>query len=171
MRQITEYLSNKIVNSQIMIDSELNSQVTNNPIEITDKSYMVYSYNWKQNRISIFIEYVTEILKKELLTNEYDIDFAKHWLTLAKDAYNRIYVRFPKDRNIDKIDNQQKAFMYLFNGYRPYFGYAKFTFDVLKYALSKPNLTKPRKQKLEKMLRECYQDVETNKDSMNWYNL
>ena len=166
MKAINEYLSNKIVNSPNMFDFELNSYVTDNPIELDGN--MVYSYDWKPNRISIFIEYVTEILKEQLLTNEFDIDFVKHWLTLAKNAYNRVFVGFPKDR---KIDNQQKAFMYLFNGEKPYYGYAKFTYDVIKYALQKPNLTKPRKQKLEKMLRECYQDVETNKDKMNWYNL
>lgn len=149
-----------------MFDSELNSHVTDNPIKLDGN--MVYSYDWKPNRISIFIEYVTEILKEQLLTNPFDIDFAKHWLTLAKDAYKRIFARFPKDR---KIDDQQQAFMYLFNGDKPYYGYAKFTYDVIKYALQKPNLTTPRRQKLEKMLRECYQDVETNKDKMNWYNL
>ena len=165
MKTITEFLSTKV--EKVPERFELNSYVTDNPIEINEP-WLVNSYYWKPSRVSIFIEYVTEILKEQLLTNEFDIDFVKHWLTLAKDAYKRIYVRFPKDQ---KIDDQDEAFKYLFNGEQPRFGYAKFTYDVLRYALQKPDLTIPRRQKLEKILRDGYQDVVENENKMNWYNL
>lgn len=165
MKTITEFLSTKV--EKVLKHFEFNSQVTNNPIEFTSKSRVVFSNWWKLSRVSIFIEYVTEILKEQLLTDESDIDFAKHWLTLAKDAYKHIYARFPKVRNM--YMNESEALTYLFNGDRPYFGYAKFTYDVIRYALQKPNLTVPRRQKLEKILRECYQDVIENEDKMNWY--
>ena len=105
------------------------------------------------------------ILQKEciqLLDNEEDIDFVKSWLDRANKAYKNSYV------NGFKSNSEGKEFEWLCNGEKYTFGNAKFTYDLLQYALTKNDLTIPRKQKIEKILKE-YSEVEKNKNNMNWY--
>lgn len=164
MKLINNYLTEKLhLNKDIGLEEnfQFDSHVTNNPIEIK-MNYIVGSYDWKPSRIAILIEYAKDCLN--LLEDPKDIEFVKDWLYKAKDAYkhnNKSYIGGGNSRG--------KDFAWLCNGEKYTFGNAKFTYDLLQYALTKPNLTIPRRQKIEKILRDNYNTVEKHKDEMNWY--
>lgn len=167
MKNLNNYIIEKFKinkNTQIpeQLDFEFVSHVTDNPDEIK-MNYIVRSYGWVPNRIAILIEYAKECLN--LLEDPKDIEFVKDWLYKAKDAYKHNN----KNNYLGGRNSRGADFEWLCNGEKYTFGNAKFTYDLLQYALTKPNLTIPRRQKIEKLLRDEYQTVEKHKDQMNWY--
>lgn len=163
MKNLKDIISEKlIINKNTKINKyEFKSQITNNPEEFKDVNRIIDSWDWKKSRIYILIEYAKECI--QLLNNKEDIDFVKSWLDRANKAYKNNYV------NGFKSNSEGKEFEWLCNGKKYTFGNAKFTYDLLQYALTKNDLTTPRKQKIEKILKEYYSEVEKNKDNMNWY--
>ena len=167
MQNINNFISEKLkVNSQSKInnnDFKFRSHITNNPKKWLDVNWIIGSGEFKPMRFAILIEYADEILKNNLLDNEEDIEFVKNWLERAKKAY--------KKNRVDGFgwNSEIREFTWLCNGEQPTFGNAKFTYDLLQYALTKSDITKPRKQKVEKMLRDFLYNFENNKDKMNWY--
>ena len=156
MKQLNTYITEKLVIGKNIIHKKpklFQSNITNNPHKFENSNYIVGSYHFKKNRIAILLEYANEVLKKGLIDPK-DIEFVQTWINTAKQAY--------------KIEDKHE-FLKICNGTKPYFGYAKFTYDLLKYALTKPDITIPRKQKVEKMLKEEYDKVEHHVDEMNWY--
>lgn len=156
MKQLNSYINEKLVIGKNIIHKKpklFQSHITDNPHQFENSNYIVGSYHFKKNRIAILLEYGNEVLKKGLIDPK-DIEFVQTWINIAKQAY----------KNEDK-----NGFLKICNGAKPYFGYAKFTYDLLKYALTKPDITIPRKQKVEKLLKEEYNKVEQHADEMNWY--
>lgn len=162
MKSLKDIILEKLViNKNTKVDTyKFKSHITDNPEEFKDNNWIIDSYDWKKNRISILIEYAKECL--QLLDNKEDIDFVKSWLDRANKAYKNNY------SNSFNNNSEGKEFQWLCNGEKYTFGNAKFTYDLLQYALSKNDLTIPRKQKIEKILKG-YSKVEKNKDNMNWY--
>ena len=179
MKNISHYIVEKFRLNKDMLDMpngfEIKSQVTHTPFDFDKESQqkrgctlrrIVPGHSFKPARIYILIEYAKEILKNNLLTDAKDKAFVENWLARANEAYRK--------NRVDGLgyNSEGGEFDWLCNGDAPYFGNAKFTYDLLQYALSKDNppITKPRKQKVEKMLRQWWADVADHKDEMNWYN-
>lgn len=159
MQSITDY----ILKESIEPKYEFNSHVTDSPKKFSGE-FIVDSAEWIQSRFPILFKYAREISnkRKPLLQNNKDIEFVKKWILRCETAYER--------NETGKTPNtQSKEFLWACNGETPYFGNAKFTYDLLQYALTKTDLTKPVRQKIEKILREYYKVVEENKNDMNWY--
>lgn len=165
MKQLKDIIIEKLKLDKDFKISEFKfkSHITNNPIEFKDNNYIIDSGDFKPMRFAILLEYANEIIKENLLENSEDIKFVKEWIKICKKAYKENYV------NGFNTNSKWSEFTWLCNGEKPTFGNAKFTYDLLQYALTKDNITKPRKQKVEKMIREFWSIVETNKDKMNWY--
>lgn len=156
MKTINQYIIEKFkINSKNISKSyKFKSHITDNPYEFNGVNFIIGSADFKKSRIAILIEYANKIIKDDLLESNEDIDFVKNWIKRAKEAYKY---------------ESSKEFEELCNGERPYFCNAKFTYDLIQYGLNDPNITIPRKQKLEKMIREYWYNVEKHKDEMNWY--
>ena len=142
---------------------EFKSHITNKPYIFENFNRIVPSNSFKPMRFSILIEYAQEIINLDLLDNQEDIDFCNEWIKRAKAAY--------KNNSINSLgwNSQANEFDWLCNGEEPTFGNAKFTYDLIQYGLSKSDTTKPRKQKLEKMIRDFWNIVDEHKNEMNWY--
>ena len=164
MKQLNQFIYEKLkINKDTKVKKyDFNSHITDKPYEFKS-SWVVPSATFKPMRFSILIEYAKEIIDKDLLDNDEDLEYCKEWLRRAKKAYKNNY--------IDSFghNSEGKEFIILCNGDKPTFGNAKFTYDLIQYGLSKQDTTKPRKQKLEKMIRDFWSDVESHKDEMNWY--
>lgn len=161
IKSISEVLK---INSKSKVSTfEFKSHITDNPYEFKNYNSIVPSGTFKPMRFSILIEYAKEILKLNLLEDKKDIEFCEEWLKRAKKAY--------KDNYVDGFGCNSKGdeFDWLCNGENPTFGNAKFTYDLIQYGLHKTDTTKPRKQKLEKMIRDFWNIVEDHKNEMNWY--
>ena len=164
MKNLKEIIEGLKVNSKSKIIFNLfKSHITDDPAEFKDSNYIVGSGDFKPMRFFILLEYANEIIKENLLKNSEDIEFVKEWIKRCDKAYKRNSV------NGFNHNSEWEEFTWLCNGKKYTFGNAKFTYDLLQYALTKPDITKPRKQKVEKMLRDFWSIVEANKDKMNWY--
>jgi len=165
MKQLNQYIIEKFkINSKnVNKPYKFKSHITNKPYKFNDVNWIVSSGTFKPMRFSILIEYAKEIIDLNLLNNNEDLEYCKEWLQRAKKAY--------KNNNVNGLgwNSEQAEFTWLCNGVKPTFGNAKFTYDLIQYGLSKPDITKPRKQKLEKMIRDFWDKVEEHKDKMNWY--
>lgn len=155
MKQLNTYITEKLVIGKNIIHKKpklFQSHITDNPYKF-GSTWTVNSGHFKKNRIAILLEYAQEVLSKKLIDPQ-DQNFVQSWINRAKLAYK---------------NPSYEEFRWLCNGYVPYLGNAKFTYDLLKYALTKPDITIPRKQKVEKMLKEEYFEVEGHNHEMNWY--
>jgi hypothetical protein len=166
MNTLNQYIIEKLhLNKDVKTNDFFISHITDNPHDFSKQyNYLLSSDEWKKNRYAILLEYVSEILKENLLTDKDDIEFVKKFDDDLAKIYATCYTDgfgYLKARGYDLVE-----FM---NGPKPYFGTAKFVYDVLNYALSKDNLTIPRRQKIEKWLRESFYKVEKYKNEMNWY--
>jgi hypothetical protein len=165
MKQLSKHIFEALkINSKSKVSTfEFKSHITDTPIEFKNSNYIVGSGDFKPMRFSILIEYAKEILKLNLLEDKKDIEFCEEWLKRAKKAYKDNYV------NGFNHNSEWKEFTWLCNGEDPTFGNAKFTYDLIQYGLHKTDTTKPRKQKLEKMIRDFWDKVDDHKNEMNWY--
>lgn len=159
MKTFLEYLLSK--NTKLS-NYKFYSNITDNPKEFNGYNFIVDAGNWKPARVTLFVNIVKEILNEVLLSNE-DKKFMENWLEKAKYVAKHSYI------GSFGSNNMWKELNWLFSGEKFTFGNAKFTYDVIQYALKRSNLTIPQKQKFEKILKEFYKMVEEYKDEMNWY--
>ena len=159
MKTILEYLLSK--NTKVS-NYKFYPHITDNPKEFNDYNFIVDAGSWKPARVTLFVNIVKEILDNVSLSNEEE-DFIKEWLKRAKIVAKKSYV------NAFGSNNMWEELNWLFSGEKFTFGNAKFTYDVIQYALKRSKLTIPQRQKFEKILREFYDIVEEYKDEMNWY--
>ena len=166
MKVISNYILEKLhltkdINSGKYV---FKSHITDNPHKFKNYNYLLSGSEWKKNRYAILTEYVGEIVNDGLLAGD-DLKFAEKFLKDLKKIYKTCYTNefgYLVAPDYDITD--------CINGEKPYFGTAKFIYDVLNYALTKKDLTTPRRQKIEKWLNSfTFEDVEKHKDEMNWY--
>ena len=159
MRSIVNYILNESHNTSY----ELKSHITDSPKKF-NSDFIVNSAEWIQSRFPILLKYAKEISnkRKHILTDSQDIEFVNKWVLRCSTAYE-------KNETGKTSNTQADEFLYLCNGEKPYFGNAKFTYDLLQYALTRDDLTKPARQKIQKLLREYYSEVDKHKNEMNWY--
>lgn len=108
----------------------------NNKGTIENRNWILDA-DFPDGHFTFFKDYIKEILKTCVLTNSQK-EFLEEFLDDIKDLKNKPLARA----------------MQVMNGQKPHFQRAKCIYDICMWALKNPNITVPRKNKLNKILRE-----------------
>ena len=143
MKNINTYIIEKIlINKDTIIDNNksIKSTVdTTYPNEYMGVNFLFDSQNWPNGHFTFIMEYVKKVLDETNL-NEKERKF-------VEDIYNE----FKELKKKHWGSYQEKTD--LINGEKPKFERAKFFYDMFNWVLKTQDLTIPRKQKINKIMR------------------
>lgn len=115
--------------------------------KIDGVNWLIHTGNWPSGRFTFLREYAQQYLKDNTNLKPEQKELIEDYINGLKSGNNT---------------------MNTINGESPYFENFKFTYDLCKWAIENTEVTKPRAQKINKIIKELEESSRGKLDSMEW---